>query len=119
MPHSQTSRVPDSVRGLLNRFDGVLLDMNGTFMFGGDRLSDNEIFAATYRSVGGSSLTAGQVNATIRACCERMAADYADPARYDDFPGVKDVLRCAAPGLPDEEVRRLELVLGVHELGTV
>jgi FMN phosphatase YigB (HAD superfamily) len=39
--------------------------------------------------------------------------------RYDDFPQVHDVLRGVAPGLPDEEVRRLELVLGLHELGSV
>ena len=88
---------------LLDGFDVVLLDMNGTFMFGGDRLSDGEDFATTYRGVGGSSLTPGQVNAAIRACCEAMAVDYEEPARYDDFPRALDVLRRVAPGLPDEE----------------
>lgn len=103
----------------LDRFDAVLLDMNGTFMFGGDRLSEGEDFAATYRVLGGSSLSPLQVDAAIRACCEAMAVDYEDPARYDDFPRVLDVLRRVTPGLPDDEARRLEPVLGVPELGIV
>ena len=48
-----------------------------------------------------------------------MAAEYEDPARYDDFPRALDVLRRVAPGLPGDEARRLERVLGLHELGTV
>jgi FMN phosphatase YigB (HAD superfamily) len=48
-----------------------------------------------------------------------MAADYEDPSRYDDFPRVPEVLRLVAAGLPDGEVRRLELVFGLHELGRV
>src|SRR5205823_14133838 len=78
-----------------------------------------EDFAATYRVVGGSSLTPRQVDETIRACYGSMAADYEDPSHYDDFPQVPDVLRMVAPGLPDEEVRHLQLVFGLHELGSV
>ena len=35
--------------GMLSRFTVVLLDMNGTFMFGGDRFGAEQDFAATYR----------------------------------------------------------------------
>ena len=35
--------------GVLDSFRVVLLDMNGTFMFGGDLFSDNEDFATETR----------------------------------------------------------------------
>jgi FMN phosphatase YigB (HAD superfamily) len=104
---------------LLDGFHVVLLDLNGTFMFGEDRFGPGEDFAATYRSVGGRALQPLQVEKAIRACFARMAADYEDPARYDDFPRVADVLRATAPDLPDQERERLERVFGLHELGRV
>jgi FMN phosphatase YigB (HAD superfamily) len=103
----------------LDRVRVVLLDMNGTFMFGEDRFGPAEDFAATYRSVGGRALEPQQVKTVIRACYGRMAAAYENPARYDDFPRVADALRATAPGLPEEERQHLERVFGLHELGRV
>jgi putative hydrolase of the HAD superfamily len=104
---------------ILDRFRVVLLDMNGTFMFGQDHFGPSENFAATYRGVGGRKLQPQQVEWAIRACYSRMAADYENPARYDDFPRVADVLRATALGLPEEECEYLELVFGLHEFGRV
>ncbi len=104
---------------VLDRYRVVLLDLNGTFMFGEDRFGPGEDFHATYRSIGGRALEPLQVEGAIRACYERMARDYENPARYDDFPPVADVLREVAPGWPGEERARLERVFGLHELGRV
>src|SRR5262245_36787056 len=105
--------------GILDQYKVVLLDLNGTFMFGEDRFGPGEDFAATYRSAGGGVLTPQDVERAIRACYGRMAAAYEDPARHDDFPRVAGVLRAVAPGLPDGELGRLERVFGLHELGRV
>ena len=43
-------KAPNSI---LSRFTVVLLDMNGTFMFGGDRFGPEQDFAATYHALGG------------------------------------------------------------------
>ena len=43
---------------MLARFTVVLLDMNGTFMFGGDRFGPEQDFAATYHALGGRRLAA-------------------------------------------------------------
>lgn len=52
----------------LDKFPALLLDMNGTFMFGEDRFGAGEDFHATYRSVGGRRLSAAEVTRFIRAC---------------------------------------------------
>src|SRR5947208_6503561 len=58
------SRVATS--DILSRFGAVLLDMNGTLMFGGDRFGPDQHYAATYRSLGGSRLAPEVVQAADR-----------------------------------------------------
>jgi hypothetical protein len=43
---------------MLSRFTVVLLDMNGTFMFGGDRFGPEQNYADTYHALGGRRLAA-------------------------------------------------------------
>ncbi len=107
--------------GTLSRYAGVLLDMNGTFMFGGDRFGPEQDYAATYRALGGRQLAAGVVQGTITACFETMGAIYDDPARCDSFPHVLDTLRDlpTARHLPEGELKLLERVIAEHELGRV
>ena len=106
---------------ILSRFAGVLLDMNGTLMFGGDRFGPDQDYAATYRTLGGSRLTTEVVQATITACYETMGRIYNDPERCDSFPRVLDTLRTLphARGLDDGELKLLEDVVAQHERGQV
>lgn len=53
---------------LLNKFKVVLLDMNGTFMFGGDRFSENEDYAETYHHIGDRGLADNLVNTAVQVC---------------------------------------------------
>jgi FMN phosphatase YigB (HAD superfamily) len=103
----------------LDRFRVVLLDLNGTFMFGEDRFGPGEDFAATYRSLGGGALEPQLVEQAVRSCYSRMAADYENPERYDDFPQVAGVLRSLFPSLADDELNRVERVIASHKLGRV
>lgn len=103
---------------LLERYSVLLLDMNGTFMFGEDRFGDNEDFYSTYRSLGGSRLTSVEVTAIIRDCYAGMGRDYADPQCYNDFPSLNAGLRrytCAA----ERDLPLLARVFAQHELGTI
>jgi len=106
---------------MLSRFTVVLLDMNGTFMFGGDRFGPEQDYAATYRRLGGGSLTARVVHDGVLACFNELGVIYEDPSRCDSFPGVLDTLRVLplTRDLPDSELERLEHVIAEHELGTV
>jgi FMN phosphatase YigB (HAD superfamily) len=105
----------------LSRFPVVLLDMNGTVMFGGDRFGPEQDFAATYRALGGRRLAAGMVQETIAACYATMGAIYEDPARCDSFPTVSDTLRALPAGrdLPEAELELLERAIAQHELGRI
>ena len=106
-------------RRLLASCRVALLDMNGTFMFGQDRLGPDEDFVATYRDVGGRELPAGVVTVAVRACVARMSRLYDDPACADDFPSVLEALGelPEAMRLPEAERRLLAEVVARHELG--
>jgi len=104
--------------GVLSRFTVVLLDMNGTFMFGGDRFGPEQDFAATYRALGGRHLPARVVQDGVLACFETLGVIYDDSARCDAFPAVLETLRDlpTTRHLPENELQLLERD---HELGTV
>jgi putative hydrolase of the HAD superfamily len=108
-------------RAALSRFTVVLLDMNGTFMFGGDRFGPEQDFAATYRRLGGRQLPDQTVQDGVRACFDDLGVIYEDPARFDSFPAVLDALRDlpTTRDLPESELRLLESVIADHELGAV
>src|SRR2546421_10397764 len=104
---------------VLSSFGGVLLDMNGTFMFGGDRFGPEQDYEATYRAFGGQGLASEVVRRTITACFESLGVIYEDPKRCDSFPSVLEKLRELAPDLPETELNLLERVIAQHELGRV
>ena len=106
---------------VLSRFTVVLLDMNGTIMFGGDRFGPEQDFAATYRALGGRRLAAEVVQGTVAECYRTMGAIYEDPARCDSFPQVVETLREVPAGrdLPQAELELLERVIAQHELGRI
>src|SRR5438094_9055623 len=106
---------------LLSRYTGVLLDMNGTFMFGGDRFGPEQDFAATYHALGGRRLAAQVVQDGVLACFATLGVIYDDSARCDSFPGVLETLRDlpTTRNLPESELQFLERVIADHELGTV
>lgn len=103
----------------LGRFRVLVLDMNSTFMFGGDRFGPAEDFGATYRALGGAALGPGEVERAVRAAYAYLDARYADPAFEDDFPSLAEALRAVAPELPAAEHELLNAVFAGHERGAV
>jgi FMN phosphatase YigB (HAD superfamily) len=101
------------------RFGALLLDLNGTFMFGGDRFGPEQDYFATYRALGGGVLDAPAVRRAVDGCFAALAARYEDPRYFDDFPSVSEVLADVAGALPAEERGRIEAVIADHELGGV
>lgn len=103
----------------LDRYKLILLDLNGTFMFGQDRFGPSENFGDTYRKLGGTKLTDKEVERAVRTIYHAMAADFDDPNKYDDFPQVADVIRSLHPALSSAERKLVEDVIAIHELGHV
>jgi HAD superfamily hydrolase (TIGR01509 family) len=104
----------------LDRFPVLLLDLNSTFMFGGDRFGPGHDYAATHAALGGR-LPAPAVRSIIQACYDRLLALYPDPRYHDAFPTVRASLAaCAeAHGVDEAELRLLEQTFAHHELGRV
>ena len=102
----------------IDQFSVLLLDMNGTFMFGEDRFGPGEDFDRTYRALGGRRLAADQVTRTIRSCCAGLLRDYEDATKQDDFPSLAEALREYGRAA-DEDIALLARVFSTHELGQV
>lgn len=102
----------------LDQFSVLLLDMNGTFMFGHDRLGPGEDYFATYASLGGGSLTREQVQRTLQATCDELLRVYEQPERFERFPALLDALRDYGSA-PEKELSTLERVFALHEIGQV
>jgi putative hydrolase of the HAD superfamily len=103
---------------LLDHFSVLLLDMNSTFMFDEDNFGPDEDFHATYRALGGNSLSKEQVQTAIRSCYDTMLGIYRSPENFDNFPSVAETLR-RQNHVPGAELALLEQVFATHEQGEV
>lgn len=103
---------------VLDRYRAILLDMNGTFMFGEDRFSEAEDFFATYRLLGGSRLDRDAVVAAVRCCYREMSRLYVDPSKLDDFPSLAEGLQTFA-AVDTLDIPLLANVFAQHERGHV
>lgn len=101
----------------LNQFDVVLLDMNGTFMFGHDRLGPEEDFHRTYHALGGRKLDRPALTGIMRSTCDALLTAYDDPAHFDDYPTLREAFPRHGRA-PLDEVEILEQVFAQHELGS-
>jgi len=104
-----------------NRFEIILLDLNGTFMFQHDRFGPDQDYARAYRAHGGTRLEPAEVTAALDALVNRMAEIDANPLRYDSFPSVRSVLSDleSTRRWPQSELERIENIVALHELGEV
>ena len=101
-----------------DRFSVLLLDMNGTFMFGHDRIGPSEDYFATYQTLGGQRLERDRLQEIMHATCNALLRDYESPARFEDFPTLAQAFleygRASESDLP-----LLERVFAAHEIGCV
>ena len=99
---------------LLDPFDAILFDLNGTLAEEFDRFGPEQDFHATYRRLGGTRLDPAALNDAVREswsrCLDRYESGPADP-----FPEFRDFL-------PDLDPASANLVLetvAVHETGSI
>ena len=107
---------------VLDRYEAVLLDMNGTFMFGEDRFGPAQDYYATYRGLSGMRLTPGAVRRAVDDCYGRMAALYEDSGAYRRLPasaGGAGPVAGVHAGCRPPRSKLVEGVIARHELGRV
>ena len=99
-------------------FKAVLLDMNGTFMFGEDRFGPAEDFSICYRETAGR-MNAAEVNQIIRKAHEWLDRLYPDPEHRDTFPSLEDAIQKVSPKINENEIQNLVDTFTHHELGKI
>ncbi len=104
----------------LDRYDHLLLDMNGTFVFDFDRFGPEQNFGATYAALGYRSLGQEEAHRRVRAAHDYMAARYVNEAYYANFPSVAEAVAQTSPkALTTEVINELVATFAAHELGVL
>ncbi len=104
--------------GHLAGYQALLLDMNGTFMFGYDRFGDADYFE-TYRALGANGIDASTVNRMVSRLVEEMADLYHDLSFQEDFPTVSQTLGRLYPREAPQQLAWIEEVVARHEIGHI
>lgn len=99
-------------------YKAVLFDMNGTFMFGGDRFGPQQDYYASYRAVGGRKLSRTHVQSAVSACYAAFLRDYDDPRLVECFPPLADFVATHC-GVPASEHKAVATTIARHEVGKV
>jgi FMN phosphatase YigB (HAD superfamily) len=97
----------------------LLLDMNGTFMFGEDRFGDGEDFSAHYFNIGGT-LPKETINRIVRAAYEYLDIRYPDERFRHRFPSLERAIReVAGESLREDDIGKVVDTFAFHELGHI
>ena len=81
--------LPGSLHYRYNTKEALLLDMNGTFMFGEDRFDESVDFSVHHRANGGA-LPDAEINQIIRSVYRFLDQKYTDEKYQDNFPSIRN-----------------------------
>ncbi|MBO0935593.1 HAD family hydrolase [Fibrella sp. HMF5335] len=105
----------------VDQYDLILLDLMDTLMFGGNRFSDREDYAQTYRQLGGTYHSDEDAQRVIEHTYDTMNAHYGDPAYYENFRPATAYLTESLTDLdlPQADLDCLHDVFAYHEMGGI
>lgn len=102
----------------LHQFDTILFDLNGTLAESYDRFGPEQDYHATYRALGGESLSAREVKSIVEDTIGAVIRQYRDgPPR--PFPALRDCFGPRASDLGEDQRVLLEETMASHECGRV
>lgn len=106
---------------MLDKFDLLLLDLNGTFMFDQDRFGPEESYFETYVKCGGIGLSEQEVDVVVNEVVSLLESVAGNPDRFNSFPSVFESLLVlnVARKWPVSELELVEHVVALHELGSI
>jgi FMN phosphatase YigB (HAD superfamily) len=97
----------------------IILDMNGTFMFGEDRFGEDQDYSIQCSALGGT-LDSEIVNTVITDTYSYLDTLYTLETFRESFPSLNEVLLQRVPAFVSEEQTQLLLeTFAWHELGSI
>lgn len=97
----------------------LLLDMNGTFMFGEDRFGDDEDFSCYYNKLNGQ-LESNEINTLIRTIYHDLSEKYPQAEYRSCFPTLEKSIRSfTGESLTCEEIEKVIDTFSCHEHGYI
>jgi HAD superfamily hydrolase (TIGR01549 family) len=97
----------------------LLLDMNGTFMFGEDRFSNSEDYSVHYFKLGGT-LSKAEINRIVRAVYGYLDVRYPDENYRTCFPSLEQAIQVVVDRhLGRDEIDKIVATFAFHELGYI
>ena len=97
----------------------LLLDMNGTFMFGEDRFGETEDFSQYYCDIGGQ-LSKPAINKLIRNVYNYLYERYPVEEYRHSFPSLVDAINIVKGlDLTEEEIAKIVDTFSFHEHGYI
>lgn len=105
----------------IDRYQVLLIDVCSTLMFDHDRFGPQEDYSHIYTQLGGNQLSPEALTTIIQRMFVDIVEAEKQEANFDPFPSLRDFLLRAdpPPGLPEEELRRIEVVFARHECGRI
>ena len=104
----------------LGKYDHVMLDMNGTFLFEFDRFDESQKFGETYVKTGYTNLSEREAHNFVREAYNYLAVRYIDEAYYHRFPSVQQAIEATAKvELPFEILEEITDTFALHEFGNL
>jgi HAD superfamily hydrolase (TIGR01549 family) len=97
----------------------LLLDMNGTFMFGEDNFAKSEDYSKYYHEIGGV-LPSTEINQIIQSIYYYLDTRYPDENFRHMFPSVETALKAVVNSeLAEEEISKVIHTFSHHEIGHI
>jgi HAD superfamily hydrolase (TIGR01549 family) len=97
----------------------ILLDMNGTFMFGEDRFGSRENYSEYYHGIGGK-LEKPIINKLVTEVYDYLAVRYPDEQYRHNFPSIQEAIsEVSESELSNSEVDRVIETFSFHEHGHI
>lgn len=99
--------------------EALLLDMNGTFMFGEDRFGTDEDYSEYYRSIGGE-LPRDFLNESIRLAYEYLDGRYPIEKYRHCFPSLYEAIEASVNiAIAESEKEKIIETFSFHEHGEI
>lgn len=110
-----------TVKDYITQFDVLLIDMDKTFMFGGNRCGDEQYYEQTYRSFGGKKFNNSGLHEFFNFSYVKLLEKSRNPDFFDAFPTVREFLDSDNyfKEFSSDEKDLIEKTFAAHECGEV